>query len=321
MPFSILKLLSSTEFRSGEDISRELGISRASVHNLIERAKQLGVAIQAVRGKGYRLAEPYSWLDPERLGARLEASGYGLHLHEQLDSTNSQLLNLAQQGQCQKCVVAAEWQSQGRGRRGRNWWAPPGSGLTFSLLWRFQRPLTALSGLSLAVGVGLVRALRGMGVADAALKWPNDVLVGERKLAGILIETHGDVLSAASAVIGIGVNIRSVPEGVETPGFAPVAMEDVIGHMPDRNDVLLGLLSELDDVLRRFDLQGFAPFAAEWQSMHAWQGRPVRVVGAGGSDELKGIALGVDEAGVLRIETAEGIRLIHSGEVSLRPGD
>jgi BirA family biotin operon repressor/biotin-[acetyl-CoA-carboxylase] ligase len=320
MPISILKLLSSTEFRSGEAISRELGISRASVHNLMERAKQLGVDVQAVRGKGYRLAEPYSWLELDRLAARLAERGYRLHLHEQVDSTNSRLLDLAQQGQCHKCVVAAEWQSQGRGRRGRHWWAPLGGGLTFSLLWHFQRPLTALSGLSLAVGVGLARALRGMGVAEARLKWPNDILVEGRKLAGILIETHGDVLSAASAVIGIGINVRAVPEGEASRGFEPVALEDALGRLPDRNEVLIALLHELDGVLKVFDVQGFVPFVAEWHALHAWQGRPVQVVGAGGHDVLQGIALGVDEAGVLRLETAEGLRLIHSGEVSLRPG-
>jgi BirA family biotin operon repressor/biotin-[acetyl-CoA-carboxylase] ligase len=320
MPISILKLLSSTEFRSGEAISRELGVSRASVHNLMERAKQLGVEVQAVRGKGYRLAEPYSWLELDRLERGLGPRGYRLRVQEQVDSTNTRLLDLAQQGQCHKCVVAAEWQSHGRGRRGRHWCSPLGGGLTFSLLWHFQRPLTALSGLSLAVGVGLARALRGMGVGEARLKWPNDILVDGRKLAGILIETHGDVLSAASAVIGIGVNVRTVPDDGEARGFRPVALEDVLGRLPDRNEVLIAMLHELDGVLKLFDAQGFAPFADEWQSLHAWQGSRVQVIGASGNDILHGIALGVDEAGVLRLDTGEGVRLIHSGEVSLRPG-
>lgn len=320
MPFSILKLLSSQEFRSGEEISRELGISRASVHNLMERARLLGVDIQAVRGKGYRLAEEYSWLERDRLHRRLSEIGYTLHLHEQVDSTNSQLLGLAQQGQAHKSVLAAEWQSQGRGRRGRTWWAPLGTGLTFSLLWRFQRPLTALSGLSLAVGVALARALRTLGVESAALKWPNDILVDGRKLAGILIETHGDMLSAASAVIGVGINVRNVPYSAETRGFSLIAMEDVLGRMPDRNDVLLAMLHELNEVLKLFDAQGFAPFVDEWQSMHAWQGLPVQVIAAGGDSVVNGRALGVDEAGVLRLATDDGVQLVHSGEVSLRLG-
>lgn len=320
MPFPVLKLLSSDEFRSGEDISRDLGVSRASVHNLVARAREFGVTIQAVRGKGYRLAERYSWLQAERLAGPMAGSGYTLLLHEQVDSTNSLLLGLAQQGQPHKSVLAAEWQAHGRGRRGRTWWAPLGSGLTFSLLWRFQRPLTALSGLSLAVGLALARGFRSLGVEDVQVKWPNDILVGGRKLAGILIETHGDMLSAATAVIGIGVNVRTALAASEARDFQPVAVEDVLGKQLDRNEVLLHLLAELDAVLKTFDNQGFAPFVGAWEAMHAWQGKPVQVIGAGGQSILEGEALGVDETGVLRLSTADGIRLVHSGEVSLRSG-
>jgi BirA family biotin operon repressor/biotin-[acetyl-CoA-carboxylase] ligase len=318
MPFSVLKLLSAEEFRSGEEISRQLGLSRASVHNLVARARQLGVTIHAVRGRGYRLAEPCSWLDRERL-AEAAGQGFQVRLLQETESTNSLLLGLAQQGQGHKTVLAAEWQSGGRGRRGRTWFSVPGGGLTFSLLWRFNRPLTALSGLSLAIGVALARALRGQGLAQVGLKWPNDILVGGAKLAGILIETHGDMLSAASAVIGIGINVRARPDDLGAADYAAVAIDEVLGRPVDRNDLLLALLGELDAALRTFDQHGFAPFRAEWQGLHVWQGRPVRVLG--GAGDLQGVALGVDDAGVLLLATAEGTRAIHSGEVSLRPGD
>jgi BirA family biotin operon repressor/biotin-[acetyl-CoA-carboxylase] ligase len=318
MPIEVLKLLSADQFRSGEEISRRLGMSRANVHNMVERARALGVAIQAVRGRGYRLAEHYSWLDGERLAAAA-LQGYEVLLHPEVESTNSLLLDLAQRGQAHKSVLAAEWQSGGRGRRGRAWLSPLGGGLTFSLLWRFDRPLTALSGLSLAIGVGLVRALRELGVDRARLKWPNDVLVDGGKLAGILIETHGDMLSAATAVIGIGVNVRSLAGAAVPAEYPAVAIEDVLPGQVDRNALLLRLLAELDAVLRTFDLHGFAPFQAEWRSLHVWQGLPVRVVGAG-RGELEGIALGVDDSGVLLVRTADGVQAVHSGEVSLRPG-
>ncbi len=319
MPFPVLKLLSPDEFRSGEAISGEMGISRASVHNRVAQARGLGVVIQAVRGKGYRLAERYSWLEPERLAVALAPSGYQVLVHEQVDSTNSLLLNLAQEGQPHKSVLAAEWQAQGRGRRGRTWLAPLGSGLTFSLLWRFQRPLTALSGLSLAVGLALARGFRALGIEAVRLKWPNDILLDGRKLAGILIETHGDMLSAATAVIGIGVNVRWAMAATDAMDFQPIAMADVLGDHLDRNEVLVHLLSQLDTVLKAFDQTGFAPLAEEWQRLHIWQNRPVRVIG-GGHIRMEGVALGVDEAGALRLDTANGIRLVHSGEVSLRPG-
>lgn len=319
MPLSVLKLLSHEAFRSGEEISRSLGISRASVHNLVERARESGVEIQAVRGRGYRLAAPYSWLAPERLGAAAGAMGYRLRVHEALDSTNTHLLAEAQRGRQHGSVVATEMQTGGRGRRGREWLSPLGGGLTFSLLWRFQRPLTALSGLSLAVGVALVRALRAMGLGGARVKWPNDVLLEEKKLAGILIETHGDMLSAAVAVIGIGINVRASPETGQRIGAPVASLEEGLGEAPDRNDLLLGVLAELAVVLAEFDAHGFQPFVGEWETMHAWQGQPVSVLGMG-RDRLEGLAVGVDESGALRLRTAAGLMRVHSGEVSLRRG-
>lgn len=317
MPLSVLKLLSHEDFRSGEEISRRLGLSRASVHNLVERARALGVDIQAVRGRGYRLAVPYSWLAPARLDAGAAALGYRLHIHDMLDSTNTHLLAAAQSGQAHASVVVAEMQTRGRGRRGREWLAPLGSSLAFSLLWRFQRPLTALSGLSLAVGVGLVRALRAMGLQAAQVKWPNDVLLGGKKLAGILIETHGDMLGAAAAVIGIGINVRADLALAERLGMPAASLEEGLGAAPDRNDVLLGVLTALAGVLSEFDAHGFKPFVLEWEAMHAWQGLPVSVTGMG-RDTLEGRAAGVDESGSLRLETAVGVQQIYSGEVGLR---
>ncbi|MDD4882628.1 MAG: biotin--[acetyl-CoA-carboxylase] ligase, partial [Gallionellaceae bacterium] len=184
-------------------------------------------------------------------------------------------------------------------------------------LWRFNRPLTALSGLSLAIGVALARGLSALDLAGVKVKWPNDILVDGRKLAGILIETHGDMLSAATAVIGIGINVRARPDALGTADYAAVAVEEVLGRQLDRNELLLRLLAELDEVLKTFDLYGFAPFRDEWQQLHVWQDKPVCVLGSG-SAPIEGIALGVDEAGILQVATADGVRAIHSGEVSLR---
>lgn len=317
MPLSILRLLSADAFRSGQDISRQLAVSRASVHNAVALARALGAEIHAVRGRGYRLACRYTWLDATQLGRQLGEIGYTLELREAVDSTNSRLMLAAQQGEVHKRVLAAETQSAGRGRRGRDWLAQLGGSLTFSVLWRFQRPLTALSGLSLVVGLTLCRVLRAQGVSGAGVKWPNDVLVGDRKLAGILIETHGDMLSAATAVIGIGINVRVDAALAERAGQAVADLAGEMGRMPDRNDLLVAVLGALDEALERFDAQGFAPFREEWRALHAWQGRSVRVLGAAGAT-LTGEAVDVDEQGALLLATPEGMRAIHSGEVSLR---
>ncbi len=318
MPLSILKLLTADEFRSGEELARRLDLSRASIHNLVERARELGVTIHAVRGKGYRLAEPYSWLDSARIVAATERD-FEVVLRDCVESTNSELMAMAQLGGAHKCIVAAEWQTGGRGRRGRTWISPLGGGLTFSLLWRFGRPLTALSGLSLAVGVALARGLRGLGLEAVGLKWPNDILCGGAKMAGILIETQGDMLSDATAVIGIGINVRALPEASLPAEYAAVAVEDVFGAPVDRNELFIRLVAELDQALRLFDHQGFAPFRDEWQRLHVWQDQPVRIL-SGGAVSFEGRALGVDDSGVLCVATGEGVRAVHAGEVSLRPG-
>ncbi len=318
MPLPVLRLLSPDEFRSGEDIARHLSVTRASVNNAVRAAQLQGVEIHAVRGRGYRLATRYDWLDAAYLDKAVSATGFAFQVHERLDSTNSHLLSLAQQGAAHKSVVAAEMQVDGRGRRGRAWHAQLGRGLTFSLLWRFQRPLTALSGLSLVVGLALARCLRRLGADAVAVKWPNDVLLGDGKLAGILIETQGDVLSGASAVIGIGLNLAVTPEIARQAGVPVASLNQALTRLPERNDLLLAILHDLDSDLRRFDAEGFAPFADPWVRLHAYQDQSVAIHGANGLVR-QGRALGVDLAGALLLETAEGVVAIHSGEVSLRP--
>jgi BirA family biotin operon repressor/biotin-[acetyl-CoA-carboxylase] ligase len=318
MPLPVLRLLSPEDFRSGEEISQRLAMSRASVHNAVAQARSLGTEIHAVRGRGYRLAYRYTWLDGEVLGRDLGALGYDVEVHDTVDSTNSRLLAHAQQGAGHKRILAAELQSGGRGRRGRTWHGLLGGSLTFSLLWRFNRPLTGLSGLSLVVGLALARALEAMGVAGVRLKWPNDVLLEGRKLAGILIETQGDMLSAATAVIGIGVNVHA-GTGLAVQAGLPVAdLAEVMEPLPDRNTLLVKILAELDQALHMFDAQGFAPFVAPWQDRHAWQGQALQVISAAGV-AAQGKALGVDEQGALLLATGTGVQHIHSGEVSLRP--
>lgn len=320
LPLAVLKLLSHDGFRSGEEIARALALSRAAVHQAVERARALGVAIHAVRGLGYRLAEPMSWLNAEVLQRGGAEADYELELFEEIASTNSHLLNVAQDGVSHRRVSVAELQAAGRGRRGRVWHSPLGAGLTFSLLWRFQRPLAALSGLSLAVGVALVRTLRTVGVSAARLKWPNDVLVAERKLAGILVETQGDMLGPAAAVIGIGINVQRCQRDVAHGTVGAVSLAEVLaGQPPDRNDLLLAILSELDCVLSSFDRAGFAPFVEEWQTVNAWPRRQVMITGLG-MESVEGCLLGVDRHGALRLNTATGVRTILVGEVSLRPG-
>jgi BirA family transcriptional regulator, biotin operon repressor / biotin---[acetyl-CoA-carboxylase] ligase len=311
-----LRLLSSEDFVSGAHLASRLGCSRASVHNLLKGADALGLEIHAVQGRGYRLTQRVDWLDADYLARHLEPLGMAPKVFDHLPSTNTHLMDAARTGAEHRTVAIAEFQSEGRGRRGRHWLAPAGLGLTFSLLWRTGRPAAELSGLSLAVGVMLVSALRDMGVAGAVVKWPNDILVAGAKLGGVLIELSGEMLGPSAAVIGVGLNVRGAGE---ICAQVDQAVTDLAGQgvTRSRNEVLLALLVGLNEGLVRFEQVGFSGFMADWNACHAFHGQYVEVL-TGQGERIGGRAEGVDESGALLLRTASGLSRFHSGEVSLR---
>ena len=316
----VLKQLADGRFHSGEALARAHQVSRASVWLAVRELEAMGLGIYKVRGRGYRLPQPLMLLDRsaiERgLGPNLER--FALEIRDAVDSTNTAMLARAAAGAPGGAVLAAEWQPGGRGRLGRAWHAGVGEALTFSLLWRFARGAAALSGLSLAVGVALARALEAEGARAINLKWPNDVLWRGRKLAGILTELAGDALGPTAAVIGIGVNVR-LSEATEARIGQPAAdLERACGAVPDRNRLLARVLVELDGVLRPFAQEGFAPLRAEWERRHAHQGRRVTLVLPDGT-RSSGRARGVAEDGSFLLETRAGTKRFHSGEIGLRP--
>lgn len=319
LTFPILRLLADGQFHSGEAIARHFGVTRATVWNALRDTEALGVRLFSVRGRGYRLPEPVRFLDAQRVEAMLgeHRHRYTLEIHDVLDSTNSHLLRAAAAGAPHGTCVAAELQTAGRGRRGRGWQARLGGSLTFSLLWRFAQGAGALSGLSLAVGVALVRTLEELGVREAALKWPNDILHAQKKLAGILIELQGDMDGPSAAVIGIGLNLR-LPDALLRDIDQPaVDMQRATGRAPAPDEVLGAALRHLAEVLEVFGQQGFAVLREEWQTAHAYHRQPVRVHMPDGS-LVEGLASGVAEDGALLVETPAGMRRFAAGEISLR---
>ena len=234
------------------------------------------------------------------------------------DSTSSELMRRADRGAPSGTVVVADRQSAGRGRRGRSWLSDPESSLTFSLLWRFAGPPARLSGLSLAVGVALARALERLGARDIHLKWPNDILwtggSEAAKVAGILVELSSD-RRGTQAIIGIGINLVA-PTG-DLPQPAAGLLQSRIATS-ERHEVLATLLRDLAVVLDGFSQEGFALFKDEWGRRHAWQDRPVQLL-ADGASPLPGICRGVDNDGALLLDTGSRVEHIFSGDVSLRP--
>lgn len=322
LTFTVLRLLADGQFHSGEAMARRLGMSRASVHNALQHAPDYGLTLHSVRGRGYRLVNPPQWLDAQRIAEHLgeQAETFRLEILDSAVSSNTMLLQRTRQENMPGgSVLAVEWQSSGRGRLGRAWHSGLGNALTFSLLWRFDCGLSALSGLSLAVGVALVRALHLLNIPGAQLKWPNDVVAGQGKLSGILVEAQGDMLGPSAVVIGIGLNLSLPPAvagNIDQPASCLAALTD---ELPDRNLLLAVILRELGIVLRDFGVTGFVALRSEWEGYHVLQGRPVGLSLPDGSS-VNGIVRGVTDDGALRVEMTQGMRTFNAGEITLRKG-
>jgi BirA family biotin operon repressor/biotin-[acetyl-CoA-carboxylase] ligase len=315
--------LGDGELHSGEQLAAKLSVTRSAIWKGIENLRRLGLVVSATRNKGYRLDAPLTPLDAKRIGAQLPAPIRSVlrsvEVGWSLTSTNAELLSRVDlpPGKC--AVLLAEHQSAGRGRRARQWYAAPGRSLCLSASWLFP-VLPADSGaLSLAVGVAVLRSLRQLQVSPVQLKWPNDLVVGGRKLGGILIELRAEAGGPAYVVIGIGLNVAlpgSMRSEILASGTAPIDLAALGATAIDRNRLAALVIGELVKCLQRFERDGFAPFIAEWQAADALAGQQVLLSGPGLAQS--GRAAGIEPDGALRLQTTGGMVRVVSGEVSLR---
>jgi BirA family transcriptional regulator, biotin operon repressor / biotin---[acetyl-CoA-carboxylase] ligase len=319
----LLRLLADGERHSGEALAGALAISRAAVWKRLRQLRNWGVELEAQPGRGYRLSAPIEFLDAARIRTALPLAAADrlrhLEVHEELASTSDHLLKGADlpAGQFDACL--AEFQAAGRGRRGRRWLAPFGSGLCLSVNWQFRDAPATLGALSLAAGVAALRALRRLDMPRLALKWPNDVVHGDGKVGGILVDLRGEAAGPAYVVVGVGINLRlpqSLRSTLRKEGVDAIDLA-TLGEPPSRNDLAAALIGELALALEEFGERGLRAFAEEWREADTLDGRPVRVLLGG--DTFDGLARGVDEDGALLLETGGSRRRIVSGEVSVRP--
>jgi len=324
LPQRVFQRLDDRAFRSGEALAADLSVTRAAVWKAVEQLREIGVRLDAQTSKGYRLAPGVSALAVERVMALLPA-GVGaqietLQVEWVLDSTNTRLLEALPQRNGAAAVVLAENQTGGRGRRGRNWVAPPGGGICLSLAWQYADLPADLSALSLAVGVVTAEALAELRVDGVRLKWPNDLVTADGKLGGILIEMRAEAGGPVHIVVGIGINVLLDETARAAVAATGSAADDIRAHctpVPDRNAIVAKLLARLVPVLADFPRQGLAPHLANWNARDALQGREVRIENAG--ELTGGVARGIDAHGALLVETPSGLQRFISGEVSVRP--
>jgi len=311
--------MSDGRFHSGQALAHEFNLSRSSIFNALAQAESMGMTIHAVRGRGYRMPEPVEWLDgvtvADHLGTVAEA--YTIHVLDSVDSTNTALMAAALNGAVDGTLICTEHQQSGKGRRGRQWHSVLGGSLTFSVLWRFENGLQSLSGLSLAVGLAIARAVNRHSRHPVRLKWPNDVLVDYRKLAGILVEVQGDMHGAAFAVVGVGLNVRMSGAQRDAVDQAVVDLAEM-GVAVGRNRLLADCLLELHAVLSLFRQHGFASLREDWLRLDAYAGRAVALA-LPDARSVRGMASGVDETGAFLLRDGQAtLRPYSGGEISLR---
>jgi len=327
LPFDLLRLLADGGVHSAADLGAALGVSRGAIWHQVRRIERLGLQVFKIRARGYRLAAPLDLLDAAAIAAALHSAqanavpAIRLQVVDQCASTSSLALAHAREGAAPGLAIACENQTAGRGRYGASWHSGIGTSLTFSLLWRLPQGVAALSGLSLAVGVAMLRALKRHALEGVSLKWPNDLLAGGAKLGGILIELPGDAPGPSTIVVGVGLNVRldaALKAGIDQPATALAEIAARAGAaLPTRSALLASALEELALALRRFGTSGFAPFREEWQQHHAHQGRQV-VLQLNQRRIAEGEALGVAPDGALLLRSARGLEQFHSGQISLR---
>lgn len=311
----ILLQLSQGKLVSGEEIGEKLGTSRAYVWKRIAALKEQGLEVIAVHGEGYRLPQGEEALDSNLIKQHLNAKDSLLRICWSLPSTNVAAMELASYFPRQEFVVCSETQTQGRGRRGKDWFSPLGGDLYMSYKIPFTGGAKSLQGLSLVIGVAIVKALRL--IADSSeltLKWPNDVFFQGRKLGGILIEMCGDISGDCDAIIGVGINASFA--GEDEGGTTTASIHELIPENMDRNYWVAVLINAIKQAVTDFKQQGLKPFIKQW---HEWdflfdQGIKVLL----GDTVVVGRAKGVNVSGALLVETKEGLKTFYAGEVSVR---
>ncbi len=320
----MLRILADGHRHSGEHLAQALGVTRAAVWKQLAKLDAWGLNVEVTPASGYLLDRPIDFLDKaliidaldpavERLVARLD-------VHEEIDSTNRALLDAALRVAGKLDVVLAEYQSAGRGRRGRRWVAPFGGGLCFSTGWLFEEMPRDLAALALAAGVAIRRVLVEATGLAIQLKWPNDLVWEDKKLGGILVEFTAENQGPCYVVIGIGINISIAPRRLERLAGSLNGAIDLYaatqGRPPPRNVLAARMIEASARLLANYCDNGFPEYHAEFSAVDYLRGQRVSIDDA--SDLISGVAVGVDRSGALRVDTGDGVQRVISGDVSVR---
>ncbi|WP_163938624.1 bifunctional biotin--[acetyl-CoA-carboxylase] ligase/biotin operon repressor BirA [Paraferrimonas sp. SM1919] len=307
----LIKLLAKHEFISGEQLAKTLNVSRMTVNRQIAQLQQLGVDIFSLKGKGYKLNSTVELFDISKLN---NVIGQSVSYFPEIESTNSFLLNhLGELTQHHVCI--AEYQSSGRGRRGRNWFSPFGASLYYSHYFQFPGTLAAASCISLIVGLALYSTLVEQGINSLGVKWPNDLYLNGEKLAGILVEVNGQAEGPCHLVIGVGVNLHlpvTAKEKIDQ-AFTDLATSSL---KLNKTELTIAFHEKLKTYLDEYQNSSMQQFISRWQEADLFINQHVKLVS--GVNEITGIAKGINELGHLQLEIDGKLKSFAGGELSLR---
>ena len=325
----ILIILADGQFHSGTEIAEKMACSRSAICKKINDLARLGIVVHAISGKGYQLDRPLQLLSHTAISASLTPSTRNLiaalEIHDSINSTNSYLNDNAERyrdqiGTQKGVVCLAELQTAGRGRRGRDWVSPFGSNIYLSTLWYFQQGPTTLNGLSLAVGVAVIRTLNDYGINDVGLKWPNDIYWRDKKLAGILIEVSGESTGPCRVVIGLGINLYIPKEASQSITQEWVDLSQIMSGQSTllRNNLTASLLNHLMPMIAHFEKDTLAAYLEEWRDADCMKDKQVNIFM--GQHVYSGTVKGIDDSGLLLLENESGqTKAFASGDVSFKP--
>lgn len=316
----LLFIIADGHFHSGQELAAKLEVSRAAIWKSIKQIESLGLPVEAVRGKGYCLTTPIELLSEDlikaSLSSRAEQHCNDIDVLFKTGSTNSILLNQLETTQVHGNVVLAEYQSKGRGRRGKQWVSPLASGISLSVAWHFDVAPGALGLLSLYMGVATARTLLQLGLTDVGLKWPNDVIVEDKKLGGILLELRGEASGPVDVIVGIGLNYNLPADVISDIDQAVCDLCGLSKKRLSRNHIAATLLSNVFEVLHEVQSGVSTKLIDEWRQFDCYSGREASLIMV--DKKIEGVLKGVDDQGQLLMLVDGVLERYTAGEISLR---
>lgn len=319
IPLQLIDILSDTQIHSGQQLGQVLGMTRAGINKHIKTLRTWGIDVQTITGKGYQLPYPINLLDGEFIKNCVK--GGKIIVEPVIDSTNQYMLErIPSLSSGDTCL--AEYQSAGRGRRGRQWLSPFGCNLYLSMYWKLEQGPAAAIGLSLVVGIIIAETLNKLTGGNIKVKWPNDLYLNDKKLAGILVELTGKTGDAANIIIGVGINIGMRNNNIDKEKVINQDWSSLIdiARDIDRNILAVSIINSLKEALIIFEKEGLTPFLGRWFELDNFLGREVKLLI--GDEIITGIEQGINQQGALLLQESNGnITPYIGGEISLRPND